>query len=152
MRAAKVQAEVDLFTFMRTSHAQIHRDLARLMAAVEVDARADIHSNWVVLESELLAHMEAEERYVLPAFARIELGEARALLAEHASLRDQLLELAVAVELHYARIEMCEKLVATLEAHIKRETALLYRWAATRLDDRLGLAARRHIEAARAAR
>jgi hypothetical protein len=152
MLASKTHSDLDLVTFMRTSHARLHQDLERLMAAVKADDRDDIHEYWVLVESELLAHMEAEERFVFPTFARIELGEARALLAEHSVLRDQLLELGVSVELHYVRVEMCEKLLAALRAHIQRETTLLYRWAATRLDERLASAARRHVETVRAYR
>jgi hypothetical protein len=139
----------DLLTFLHATHDELDRLFDRLLEAVQADDQREIHAQWVSIEGHLLAHMEAEERFVLPMFARLELGEAKALLAEHARLRDLILELGIAVELHYLRLDPCKQLIATLQTHEQREEALLYRWAATRLDDRLVAAARRHIAAAR---
>jgi hypothetical protein len=77
--------------------------------------------------------MEAEERFVLPLFAHIDLAEARELLRQHGRIREQLLELGIAVDLHYIRFERSQDFVQLLLAHADREERLLYRWADERL-------------------
>ncbi|MBA3539534.1 MAG: hemerythrin domain-containing protein [Deltaproteobacteria bacterium] len=141
--------DYDLFTFMRASHRAMDRAFERLLDALAANDQLEVHSNWVQVEAELLAHMETEERFVLPAFARVELGHATALLGEHASIRQQLLELGVAVELHFLRLEPCKQFIATLRAHAQREDELLYRWAAGRLDANLVEAATWHLDGLR---
>ena len=99
---------------------------------------------WTQFDHELLSHMEAEERFVLPTFARVDAEEALSLLREHGVIRAQLLELGVAVDLHLARYTRALELVELLRAHAGREDNLLYRWADQNLDDSLVAAALAH--------
>ena len=140
------QAHPDLYAFMSGSHKSLDGCFERLMAAVTADDRLGIHTLWCELERDLLAHLEAEERYVLPAFARTDRLEATALLREHGKIREQLLELGIGVELHTIRLATAAAFIAELRAHAAREDTLLYRWAAERLEPSLRDAARRHIE------
>ena len=129
---------------MIESHEHLNTLFSQLLDALAANA-PDARELWTKLDHELLAHMEAEERFVLPAFARIDREEALALLREHGRIREQLLELGVAVDLHCIRLEQSRAFIETLRAHAGREDNLLYRWADTRLDARLGEATRRHI-------
>jgi hypothetical protein len=88
---------------------------------------------WNELDHKLLDHMEAEERFVLPAFAHVDREEASGLLREHGLVRESLLELGIAVDLHCVRYERSQEFVDLLLRHAEREERLLYRWA----DDRL---------------
>lgn len=100
---------------------------------MQANARADVTTLWNELEHKLLNHMEAEERFVLPAFAHVDHGEATALLREHGLIRENLLELGIAVDLHCIRFERSQQFIDLLFRHAEREERLLYRWA----DDRL---------------
>ena len=121
---------------MHASHAQLDRELDRLIIAVEA-GDPDIRTLWDRVEGEILAHLDAEERFVLPSFARVDLAEAAQLLHEHGRIRELLMELGVAIDLHSARVAMCVGLVELLRAHADREQRFLYRWAATCLHPEL---------------
>lgn len=131
---------------MIESHRHLDELFGQLLDALAADA-PEARELWTKLDRGLLAHMEAEERFVLPAFARIARQEALALIHEHGRIRAQLLELGVAVDLHCIRLEQSREFIATLHAHADREDKLLYRWADARLSARLIDATRHHAGA-----
>jgi hemerythrin HHE cation binding domain-containing protein len=133
-----------LFEFMQNDHARLNALYGRVLEALEANA-PDLRQLWTELDHGLLAHMEAEERFMLPAFARVDRHEAVELLREHGVIREQLLELGIAVDLHYIRLEQSRDFIATLRSHAEREDRLLYRWADERLDAALVAATRGHI-------
>jgi len=133
-----------LQAFMTASHRSLARQFDQLLAAMEANA-PDVRELWNGLDRDLRAHMEAEERFVLPAFAKVDADEARALVRNHGLFREMLLELGVAVDLHCIREELSRPFIDLLRDHAAREDALLYRWAETRLDAALVAAARRHV-------
>jgi hemerythrin superfamily protein len=114
------------------------------MTAVTADDRTEMLALWPQIESKLLAHLEAEERFVLPAFARTDRKEALELMREHGKIRELLLELGVSIELHYARMAPFQLFIAMLREHAQREETLMYRWASTMLDSHLATAATKH--------
>jgi hypothetical protein len=118
---------------MVRSHEGLRDQVPRLLAAMQADARAEVTTLWNELEHKLLDHMEAEERFVLPAFAHIDQGEATALLREHGLIRENLLELGIAIDLHFLRYERSQQFIDLLFRHAEREERLLYRWAEDRL-------------------
>lgn len=122
-----------LYLFMTSSHDRLRERLIRLLEAMAANARDDIATLWNELDNGLLTHMEAEERFVLPQFAHIDRAEARELLRQHGEIREQLLELGIAIDLHYVRFERAEDFVRLLQSHAAREERLLYRWADERL-------------------
>lgn len=119
---------------MTVSHTELRALLAQLLDAMAANARGDIATLWNELDHGLLTHMEAEERFVLPRFAHVDGAEARGLVREHGQIREELLELGVAVDLHHLRFERSEHFGQLLLAHAAREERLLYRWA----DEQLG--------------
>jgi len=123
-----------LYTYMLQSHEYLHVLCVRLLAAMEANASDDVRAFWSELDHGLLSHMEAEERHVLPVFVHVDADEARAILREHGLLRELLLELGVAVDLHQLRYGRGVELVGLLLRHAEREEQLLYRWA----DEHLG--------------
>jgi len=88
---------------------------------------------WSELDRGLTVHMDAEEKYVLSAFARTDPVEAAALLAEHSDIRRRLTELGIGVDLHTVSAQRCAEFLDTLRRHAAREDALLYRWAQANL-------------------
>jgi len=145
MHARAPHPATDLYTFMVRSHQHLDELYAQLLSAMESDA-PDVQALWTRFDHELLAHMEAEERYVLPRFAHVDENEAMALLREHGTIRAQLLEIGVAVDLHAARYTRALDLVEKLRAHAGREDHLLYRWADQNLDASLVTAAMAHAD------
>jgi len=143
--AAAVDSE-SLYNFMTANHARLETQFECLLDAMAVNA-PDARELWTELDHGLLAHMEAEERYVIPGFATVDRAAARELLDEHAQIRAQLLELGVAMDLHCLRFETSQELIRLLRSHAAREDHLLYRWADTRLDEGLRRSARAHAMA-----
>lgn len=137
--------EADVYPFMRGSHQALESDLSQLLQAVTVEDQPTCHALWVEVEHRLLAHMEAEERFVLPEFAKVDQAAAISLLREHGVLREHLLELGIALELHTLRVGACEAFASELRRHAAREDELLYHWAAQRLDPKLVSRAAHHI-------
>jgi len=143
-RAAHAPTGDTLFAVMTDSHERLERVFDQLLEALAANA-PDARALWTELDHGLLAHMEAEERFMLPELAKVDRDEAIALVQEHGTLREQLLELGVAVDLHCIRLEQSRAFVETLRAHAGREERLLYRWADQRLDASAVDATRRHV-------
>jgi hypothetical protein len=112
-----------------SEHERHERLLEDLIAAFDADARQDAARLWRELDGELAAHMDFEERHVLPVFRAVDRREAHALLQEHDLVRHRLIELGVGVDLYLLRVDVVAEFVALLRAHARREAALLYRWA-----------------------
>lgn len=142
------RAQSSLYLYLTRSHTYLRELLSRLLAAMAANARDDVRTLWNELDHGLLSHMEAEERFVLPVFARLDPEEARALLREHGKIREQLLLLGVAVDLHYVRYEASRELATLLERHASREGSLLYRWAEEGLAPELVARLKSHVGAA----
>ena len=139
------RSQSTVYLYLTRSHDYLRGVLERMLAAMESDARTDVRELWNELDHGLLAHMEAEERFVLPVFAHVDGEEARALLREHGSIREQLLDLGVAVDLHYVRYERSREFAELLARHAAREQNLLYRWADERLAPEAIERVQRHV-------
>ena len=130
---SSLRKDSTLHAFMMHSHERLRDQFTRLLAAMQANARTDVITLWNELEHKLLDHMEAEERFVLPTFAHVDQSEATALLRDHGLIRENLLDLGIAVDLHNIRFERSQDFIDLLLRHAEREERLLYRWA----DDRL---------------
>lgn len=95
----------------------------------------DVRAIWTRFDSGLSAHFDAEERHLLPLFAREEPNEAAGLLAEHAAFRTMLNELGVGVDLRSVSLDVARGFIESLRAHAHREDHLFYRWAERRVDE-----------------
>jgi hemerythrin superfamily protein len=130
----RVEKSIDsIEQFMIDSHRRLEAVAKEVLDACAADA-PDFSIAWSKFERDLRAHLEAEERYILPAFARADREEAMRLLREHGQIREHLLEIGVAIDLHCMRLEASTAFMATLRAHAQREEQLMYRWAETKLD------------------
>jgi hypothetical protein len=114
-----------------------HRQLDRLFDELRDEARGDdaraLCRLWSRFESELEAHMRAEEEHLLPAFSKQAPEEVAAIRADHAELRRLVAELGVGVDLHVLRATTADLLIARLRDHARREDRFLYPWAAANL-------------------
>jgi len=97
-----------------------HHRLDRLFQTIVTRAYGgdfqQLERDWLTFQRELLAHLEAEEKHLIPELARDRPAAAETLLAEHAQIRGQLLELGVDLDLHCLRAERVAALVEALRA------------------------------------
>ena len=135
MEPLSSQSEASIYTYMLRSHALLERLYVQVLDAMADDA-PELRDLWVSLEHELRMHMDAEERFMLPTFARFDREEAIAILREHGYFREQLLELGVAIDLNLGCWEHSREFIGRLREHAGHEERLLYRWADQNLDAR----------------
>ncbi len=133
-----------LYRFMTESHQHLDQLFHRVLDALQAGA-PEARELWTEIDHGLLAHMEAEERFVIPAFARIDRDKAIALIREHGLIRELLLELGIAVDLHCIRFDRARELGEILRVHVQREQDLLYRWSDERLEANVLEATRQHV-------
>ena len=116
-----------------------HQRLDRLFQAIAAEAALGdsdlLHRQWTAFGQELTRHMDVEEVRIISAFSRDVPNEARCLLDDHARIRSMLTELAIDLDVHRLRPDRIRALVAELDEHARRESALLYPWTIDGLDD-----------------
>jgi hemerythrin superfamily protein len=93
------------------------------------DDRDETRAAWNDFEKGLLAHLEVEEKFILPRFAEDHELEASVIRREHGVFRAKLAELGVMVDLHAIRMDVANEFVRALRDHARREDSLMYRWA-----------------------
>jgi hemerythrin-like domain-containing protein len=110
-------------------HLQLEVLFDCLLAAVEVHATAEIAGLWSAFDVRLRAHLELEERYLIPAFGQDHPDDATRLLAEHDRIRASLQKLGAAFDRPTSRAGMISRFAELLRLHAAHEDQLLYPWA-----------------------
>ncbi len=111
---------------LRKDHDELERLLQRLADAAAAAAPAELSASWSALEGRLIRHMEVEERFLLPLIEASDPLEVERIRREHTQIRDLLVELGVAVDLHTAREQNILQLIELLRTHAAHEDAALY--------------------------
>jgi uncharacterized protein (TIGR02284 family) len=119
---------------LEREHLIVAASLGRLSDFVAADDPALAREEWDALEDLVLAHLDAEEMFLLPAYERAAASEADAIREGHTRIRRMLGDLAVAIELHTLRVESVSTLREVLMSHIDLENRTLYPWARTHGD------------------
>lgn len=120
---------VEAGAFLHGDHDQLTAMAEGVVKAIREGDRDDVAAVITALQRRVLAHLEAEERDLLPPYAKAHPTEAAHLHREHADLREVLAQLDVTTDLHLVRAEAVKALLSQLRAHAVRENASLYRWA-----------------------
>lgn len=107
-------------------HERLDALLVRLTQEAEDSDRQALQATWSDFEKRLSAHIDAEERYLLPLVESDNPSEAARTRHEHGEIRDLIADLGLAIELHTAREPDICRLVNVLRAHAKHEEAALY--------------------------
>jgi len=107
-------------------HGELEQLLQRLADDSAAPEPAALLPTWCQFETRLLAHMDAEERYLLPLLDVSHARESAQTRAEHARIRELVSELGVAVELHTARQAAITELIAILRQHSEHEEESVY--------------------------
>jgi Hemerythrin HHE cation binding domain len=110
-------------------HREIEAACRALLACTYADDPFQLIAQYRAFEHAVLDHLAAEEEVILPGYAEAAPAGARAIRADHAALRQQLLAVGVEVELHFVRAETVCRLIDQLNAHAAREDASMYPWA-----------------------
>lgn len=138
---------------------QDHRELSQLLWRLSQDARdpsgLELQATWRELEHRLLAHLDAEEQFLLPLVEASHPFQVECTRREHGEIRRIVAELGIAVELHTVRESAISELVRTIDEHAEREDRTLYRFAGEKasvaVQHRIALALRESTTAALAA-
>lgn len=118
-----------LGALLREDHDALEQLAMKIIERVEEGDREDVSNAVTAMEASILAHLDGEERELIPRYARENPVEAAAILGEHATIRKNLTELDVATDLHLLRATALRALLESLRIHAKRENAGMYRWA-----------------------
>ncbi len=107
-------------------HVSLDALLVKLAEDAQATDRQALQQTWSDLEKRLIAHLDAEERYLLPLVEFDNPLEVARTRREHAEIRDLLAELGLAIELHTARQPDVQRLIDMLRAHAEHEESALY--------------------------
>jgi hemerythrin superfamily protein len=127
---------------LREDHERLEGHLEAFVAALEGDDPESVARTRARFDTELLAHLSAEEQFLIPALFRTNPREARALLAEHRHIRARLLELDADGDLHIVKAYTARAFIEELRAHARHEDSVLYRW----VDEVMGGSDRQSLE------
>lgn len=123
-------------------HATLHHDhteleqlFGRLEDAVEGADDPTIQRLWTEFERRLFAHLEGEERYLLPALALRHPAAVARIHREHRQIRELVDDLGIRTDLHLLRKDAADALVETLRRHAAHEDRTLYAWAEEEIGD-----------------
>jgi hypothetical protein len=116
--------------FLRADHDELIGLVDTVCQAITEGDHDDIAATIAQLQTAVLAHIDGEERDLLPGYAQHAPEDAHAILAEHALMRTALAELDVGSDLHTTRTGAVRAFLVNLRAHAVRENAGLYVWAA----------------------
>lgn len=110
-------------------HRRLEALFTSLLNAADGADQPTLQKIWAEFEAGLLAHLDAEEQYLLPHFEKQAPDAVREIRKEHEQIRRLITELGVRTDLHLLRKYAAEELIQTLREHAARETHSLYPWA-----------------------
>jgi len=110
-------------------HREIEEACLALLGAGFACDPCELARRWGEIDHQLNDHMTAEEHLVIPAYQHADPENAQVLREQHAWLREQALEIGIAIQLHTVRLEQLRSFVAALRDHTRNEEASMYRWA-----------------------
>jgi hemerythrin superfamily protein len=128
---------------MIADHERLESLLQAVLEAFEANDRERVAATWSEFDKTLLAHMNVEEKYLVPLLLKTKQRAAFAILREHGMIRDRLLELGAGVDLHIVKLDMVRTFIDELRAHARHEDRVLYSWA----DEHMGDAGRTSLAA-----
>jgi hemerythrin HHE cation binding domain-containing protein len=137
-----------LYGALTFHHAQLETLARHALSMCHLEGGGAAQSTMSQFERELDAHLEAEERWLLPAFARTNPVACDAIMAEHARLRVACNLCAAALDAETIDERPIHVLLELLGDHCRREEAELYRWAETSIDEATSRAVIQKIEGA----
>ena len=122
-----------LESILAGDHDRLEQAFNAIVTRVQGGDYQEMEAAWLQFQGALLQHLEAEEKYMIPALAQDRPRAAEALLDDHARIRAMLIELGIELDLHHLGAAQIEAFVAALRAHARREETTFYPWIDSRL-------------------
>lgn len=110
-------------------HDELDAACAELRAKAYADDPRALIEQARAFERAMIAHLDAEEEHILPAYAAFDPGDARTIREQHAELRSRLMQLVIDAELHCICMARIDDMIAALRAHAAEEDRRMYPWA-----------------------
>lgn len=133
---------------MRFDHERLEIGARHLLECV-LFGRADVvEQAFSRFCAEMMAHLEAEQNYMLPAFEKEHADEAKLIREDHALVRALLATIAEQVARRAATPDTIRKLIEAVRASGEREVKSLYPWAEHGVEMADSRAALEHIQRA----
>jgi hemerythrin superfamily protein len=120
---------------MLAHHEHMEQMLGRIVEILHTGQGQRARAQIEIVRSDLLAHFEAEEAFILPKLREAHREAAIALLAEHDQMRAQLDEIGADAAIGALAVDRVRRFAAWLKEHSAREEGLLYPWAREKLGD-----------------
>jgi Hemerythrin HHE cation binding domain len=137
-----------LYGALTFHHARLEASGRHALSMLQIEGSSGARASFRAFERELIAHFEAEETWVLPAFARARPQAYEAVRAEHAQLRSAVDAVARSFGANAADQRALHDLLERLLELWRREEGDLYRWAETAIGESDSRAVIQKIEAA----
>ena len=133
-RASPAGTEEAVRAVLCQAYEHLERQLQSIVTQSTRDDPIALRVAWRTFENELVHHCDDEEAHILPAFARQNPAEAKALLVQHEQIRASLNKLGADLDLHRLSAERVADFVTAFRDHLRYEDDLLYPWAAHSLE------------------
>lgn len=114
---------------MLQDHERLDALLGAMIEAAHEDDPEGLGRKWDVFEATLLAHMNGEEMFMLPALAKHDPVRSRTIWDDHVAIRELIATIAVGLDLHIVNEERMRTLKRRLNEHARSEEVDFYRWA-----------------------
>jgi hemerythrin-like domain-containing protein len=135
MVARPEEAATTLRDVLLADHRRMDGVLTRIVVALEAVDPDRVATEWAEFHRALTRHLDAEDRYLIPALFVSRPRDAQSLLQEHRHVRGRVVDLDNHIGKGTLNADTLRGFVDELSAHARRETAVLYEWADDGLDE-----------------
>jgi hemerythrin-like domain-containing protein len=135
MVARPEDAASTLRDVLLADHRRIDDMLTRIIVALEAVDPDRVTSEWAEFQRVLTTHLDAEDRYLIPALFASRPRDAQSLLQEHRHVRSRVVDLDNHIGKGTLNADTVRGFADELSAHVRRETGVLYEWADDELDE-----------------
>jgi hypothetical protein len=135
-----------LYAALTFHHARLEASGRHVLSTLHLEGPNGARTSFAKFRRELDGHLEAEERWVLPAYGRIRPQAKEVICREHEQIRAMADRFARSLDQPPVDEVALHQLLELLNLHCRREEPELYRWAETAIGERESRAVIEKIE------
>jgi hypothetical protein len=124
-----------LYAALTFHHARLEASGRHVLSTLHLEGPSGAKRSFVKFKRELDAHLEAEERWVLPAYGLIRPQAKEVICREHEQIRAMADRFARSLDTRRVDEPALCQLLELLGLHCRREEPELYRWAETAIGE-----------------
>ena len=124
-----------LYAALTFHHARLEASGRHLLSTLQLEGSKGARTCLAKFRCELDAHLEAEERWILPAYGRIRPQAKEVICREHEQIRAMADRFARSLDRPPVDEAALHQLLELLNLHCRREEPELYRWAETAIGE-----------------